>query len=49
MATATATMATTNDGDDGNEDNDDGWRNGNRWRDSNTTATAAMGGATAHN
>ncbi len=36
---------------DGNKDNGDGdgWRDGNGQRDGNMTATAAMGGATAHN
>ena len=46
-----------NDGDNGNDGGDgdkddgdgDGWWDGDGWRDGNTTATAAMGGATAHN
>ncbi len=40
-----------NDNGDGDEDNGDGdgWRNGDGRRGGNTTAMAAMGGATAHN
>ena len=45
------------DGDDGDNDGDgnkdngdgDGWRDNNGRRDGDTRATAAMGGATAHN
>ncbi len=44
-----AAMATTNDGDDGNEDDGDGLHDGDGWRDGNTTARATMGGVTGHN
>ena len=43
----------SNDGNDGNKDDDDGngdgWRDGNGRRGGDTTATVAMGSATAHN
>ncbi len=50
----------SNDGDDGDDGNNDGvgdkdngdgdgWRDGDGRRDGDTTATVAMGGATAHN
>jgi hypothetical protein len=44
-----ATTATTDNGDNGNKDYGNGWRNDDRWHDNNTTAMAAMSGATANN
>ena len=37
------------DGNNGNEDDGNRWRDGDGRRDGNTTAMAAIGGATAHN